>query len=129
MANTVEYYLSKGFDRKTAEYFASGKKRIDGVIANNDFTLTIHFDNGEDRIYDMRPLLKKKTVFEPLIEFENFRRVYVDDTHCIAWDIDPVIDSRRVWNNKVDLCPDGCYLDSVTIENVSGVEKTSKQCK
>ena len=52
MANTVEYYLSKGFDRKTAEYFAAGKKRITGVVPNNDFTLTISFDNGEKRLYD-----------------------------------------------------------------------------
>lgn len=120
MANTIEYYLSKGFDRKTAEYFAGGKKRITGVVANEDFTLTIHFDNGENRLYDMRPLLKRGTVFEPLIEFENFRRVYVDDTHCIAWDIDPSIDSRKVWNNKVDLCPDSCYLDSVPLGGVLG---------
>ena len=47
MANTVEYYLSKGFDRRAAEYFAGGKKKIVGVVANRDFTLTISFDNGE----------------------------------------------------------------------------------
>lgn len=117
MANTIEYYLSKGFDRKTAEYFASGKKRITGVVPNNDFTLTISFDNGEKRLYDMHPLLKKGTVFETLIEPENFRRVYVDDMHCIAWDIDPEIDSKLVWSNKVDLCPDGCYIDSVPIRS------------
>ena len=115
MANTVKYYLSKGFDLKTAEYFANGKKRITGVVPNNDFTLTISFDNGEKRLYDMRPLLKKGTVFEPFIKLENFRRVYVDDTHCIAWDIDPNIDSNKVWSNKVDLCPDGCYIDSVPV--------------
>ena len=101
MANTVEYYLSKGFDRKTAEYFAGGKKRITGVIANTDFTLTIRFDNGETRLYDMRPLLKKGTVFEPFIELENFRRAYVDDTHCIAWDIDPNIDSKKHGTTKL----------------------------
>ena len=50
MANTVEYYLSKGFDRKAAEYFAGGKKKIVGVVANRDFTLTIRFDNGEKRL-------------------------------------------------------------------------------
>ena len=49
MANTVEYYLSKGFDRKAAEYFAGGKKKIVGVVANRDFTLTIRFDNGEKK--------------------------------------------------------------------------------
>ena len=106
MANTVEYYLSKGFDRKAAEYFAGGKKKIVGVVANRDFTLTIRFDNGEKRLYDMRPLLKKGTVFEPFTDMENFSRVYVDDTHSIAWDIDPNVDSNKVWNNKVDLCAD-----------------------
>lgn len=115
MANTVEYYLSKGFERKMAEYFASGKKRIVGVVAHDDFTLTIHFDNGEKRLYDMRPLIKKGTVFAPFANIENFRRVYVDDTHCIAWDIEPNIDSDKVWSNKVDLCPDACYVDSVPI--------------
>lgn len=113
MANTVEYYLSKGFDRRAAEYFAGGKKKIVGVVANRDFTLTIRFDNGEKRLYDMRPLLKKGTVFEPFTDMENFSRVYVDDTHSIAWDIDPNVDSNKVWNNKVDLCADECYIDSV----------------
>ncbi|MCD7859504.1 MAG: DUF2442 domain-containing protein [Firmicutes bacterium] len=121
MANTIDFYLSKGFDRQTAEYFANGKRRIEDVVANDDFTLTISFDNGETRLYDMRPLLKKGTVFEPFLSLKDFRRVYVDDTHCIAWDIDPNIDSDKVWSNKIDLCPDGCYLDSVPIEGVSHV--------
>lgn len=64
----------------------------------------------------MRPLLKKGTVFEPLIKPENFKRAYGDDTHCIAWDIDPNIDSGKVWNNKVDLCSDSCYIDSVAFD-------------
>lgn len=115
MEKTVEYYLSKGCDRKIAEYFVSGRKKIVGVVANNNFTLTISFDNGEKRIYDMRPYLKKGTVFEPFIDFENFRRVFVDDTHCIAWDVDPNVDSNEVWNNRVDLCPDTCYVDSVPL--------------
>lgn len=59
MTRTVDYYLSKGFDRKTAEYFAGGKKRITGVIPNNDFTLTISFDNGEKRLYDVRRCSKR----------------------------------------------------------------------
>ena len=121
MTRTVDYYLSKGFDRKTAEYFAGGKKRIVGVVPNNDFTLTISFDNGERRLYDVRPLLQKGTVFEPFADIESFRRVYVDDTHCIVWDIDPNIDSDKVWSNKVDLCPDECYINSVPIGGVVNV--------
>lgn len=115
MTKTVEYYLSKGFDQKAAEYFAGGRKRITEVAANDDFTLTISFDNGEKRLYDMRPILEKGTVFAPFTDIENFRRVYIDDQHCISWDIDPNVDSNEVWNNKVDLCPDVCYIDSVPI--------------
>ena len=116
MAKSVEYYLSKGFDNKMAEYFASGRKKITGVIPNNDFTLTISFDNGEKRIYNAAPLLKPGTVFETLADLNNFRRVYIDDEHCISWDINPNIDSNLVWNNKVDLCPDSCYVDSIPLQ-------------
>lgn len=115
MNKNVDYYLSKGFDRKMAEYFASGRKRIVSVIPNDDFTLTISFENGEKRLYNVAPLLKKGTVFESFADINNFRRVYVDDQHCIAWDIDPNIDSDIVWNNKVDLCPDVCYVDSIPL--------------
>lgn len=115
MPNTVAYYLSKGFDRQAAIYFAGGRKRITAVLPNDDFTLTLSFDNGEKRLYDARPLLSKGTVFEPLSDIEVFRRVYLDEQHCIAWDIDPTVDSREVWSNKLDLCPDSCYLDSTPI--------------
>ncbi|MGI6249704.1 MAG: DUF2442 domain-containing protein [Acutalibacteraceae bacterium] len=118
MSKTVEYYRSKGFEEKAAEYFASGRRKIVGVVPNDDFTLTISFDNGEERLYDARPLLKKGTVFEPFADIEAFRRVYVDEQHHIAWDIDPSIDSNKVWSNKVDLCPDGCYIDSVPVGGV-----------
>ena len=67
MANSVDFYLAKEFDRKAAEYFASGRKTITAVHANNDYTLTISF-GGEKRLYNMRPLLKKGTVFEPFLE-------------------------------------------------------------
>lgn len=118
MTKSVDDYLSKGFDRQTAEYFAAGKKTIVGVAANDDFTLTLRFDNGERRLYDMRPFLRKGTVFEPLANPEIFRRAYVDDANAVAWDIDPSIDSNTVWSNKVDLCPDTCYIDSVPLGDV-----------
>lgn len=117
MVKDVDYYISKGFDRKMAEYFAAGRKTIIGVVPNDDFTLTIMFDNGETRLYDVAPLLKKGTVFEPFTKIENFQRVYIDESHCIAWDIDPNIDSNKVWSNKVDLCPDTCYVYSVPVED------------
>jgi hypothetical protein len=115
LKKTVEYYLEKGLDLNTAKYFASGRKTIVNVTANDDFTLTIEFDNGEKKLYDVKPLLKPGTVFEPFANINNFRRVYLDENHCIAWDIDPDVDSSVVWSNKVDLCPDSCYIDSVPV--------------
>lgn len=115
MADSVEYYLSKGVDRKAAEYFASGTKRIIGVVPNDDFTLTLSFDNGEKRLYDMRPLLQPETVFAHFADIKEFKRVYVDSCYTIAWDIDPNVDSDKVWSNKVDLCPDSCYIDSIPL--------------
>ena len=111
----IKAYLEKGFDQRTAEYFARGRKRIMAVSANDDFSLRIVFDNQEVRTLDCKPFLKENTVFAPFMNIENFRRVYLDDCHCIAWDIDPTVDSDKVWSNKVDLCPDSCYMDSVPI--------------
>lgn len=113
MGKKVGEYMSKGFDRRTAEYFAHGRRRISSIAARDDFSLQIIFDSSEVRILDCKPFLKEGTVFAPFMELKNFKRVYLDDSHCIAWDIDPAVDSEKVWSNKVDLCPDTCYLDSV----------------
>lgn len=97
------------------EYFTSGRRRIVSVAPSDDFTLTLSFDNGERRVLDVKPMLVPGTVFEPFMKPENFRRVYLDRQHCVAWDVDPSIDSEKVWSNKVDLCPDSCYMDSIPI--------------
>ena len=119
MVKTVGYYLEKGFDKAAAEYYAAGRRKIMGVEPNADFTLTLSFDNGERRVLDVKPMLVPGTVFEPFMKPENFRRVYLDGQHCVAWDIDPSVDSEKVWSNKVDLCPDSCYIDSVPLGGVA----------
>lgn len=116
MPNTVQYYLSKGFDKPMAEYFASGRKKITTVEPNPDFTLLLTFDSGEKRILDVKPVLEKGGVFASFRNYENFKRVYLDECNVVSWDIDPNVDSDIVWENKVDLCPDSCYVDSVPIE-------------
>ncbi len=113
MPNTVDFYLSKGFDSKMANYFASGRKKITSVTPNKDFTLLLTFNNSEKRIFDMKPYLKKNTIFEQFINYEDFKRVYLDDTNNICWDKNPELNSEEVWNNKVDLSADVCYVDSI----------------
>ena len=115
MGKSVDYYLSRGYDQKMAEYFAAGRRRITEVVPNDNFTLTLTFDNGEKRLYNAAPILQAGTVFAPFRELENFRRVYLDESQSVSWDIDPAVDSSVVWSNKVDLCPDSCYVDSVPL--------------
>lgn len=84
---------------KTGEV-ASDMQQVVAVEPNPDFTLTLTFNNGEIRLFDCNPLLKPGTVFETFMQWENFRRVHVDEVGgCVAWDINPNVDSKVVWNN------------------------------
>jgi len=69
------------------------------VTANDDYTLTITFDNGEVKISDMKPYLDKG-IFTELKDKEYFKKVKVDDMTVS-------------WNNKQDICPDILYEDSI----------------
>lgn len=109
----IEYYLKLGMDYKTAEYFHNGRKKLLGVTPREDFTLLLEFEDNDKRIFDMKSLLEAGTVFEPFMVYENFKRVYLDENNCVAWDINPNIDSSVVWNNKVDLSSDSCYINSI----------------
>ena len=80
-----------------------------------NFSLLLTYENGEKRVLDMKSTLEQGGVFTPFRQYENFKRVYIDDCNNVAWDIDPNIDSNVVWNNKVDICSDSCYVDSVPL--------------
>lgn len=112
MKRSVDYYLAIGCDRLAAEYYAGGRKRLTGAKANPDFTLTLTYEEREERIYDCKPLLEKGGVFVHLRKYENFARVFID-YGAVCWDIDPNVDSNEVWNNRIDFCPDSCYIDSI----------------
>ncbi len=116
MCKDINYYLSKGFDQRTAEYFANGRKVLTAVIPNDNFTLILTFNNKEQRLLDMKPVIKEGTVFAFLSDPKQFSKVYLDENACVAWDKDSSIDSNAVWNNKIDLCSDTCYLDSKPIK-------------
>ena len=111
MQHDVTFYTKRGFDYKTAEYFASGRRKATAVKPLPDKSLLVTFDNGEMRFYDMTPLISPGTVFAFLADEGTFERAYIDENHDIAWDIDPQVDSAVVWNNKVDISADTCYLE------------------
>lgn len=116
MDRSIDTFLKKGFDPDYAAYFASGRRSATAVKANSDFTLTITFDNGECRRFDMKPNLIPGTIFEHLMQLSRFQQVYLDEQHLICWDIDPSVDSRVHWQNKIDISPDCCYVEGEPIK-------------
>lgn len=88
-----------------------GKIRIVDVVANEDFSLTVTFDNNEIKIYDMKN--KLFGVFEILNDINKFKEVFIDDNGDIAWDKDKNLDSNIHWNNRLDICKDAVYMNGI----------------
>jgi hypothetical protein len=98
---------------KVREYFIKGPRKIKKITPNDDYTLTIVFDNEEVRLYNMSNSLFG--VFEVLKDIDKFKEVFIDELGNIAWDIDRKVDSTIVWNNRIDICRDSAYMDSMPI--------------
>jgi hypothetical protein len=65
------------------------------VVARDDFTLSVVFENGESGILDMKPILDFG-VFQRIKNYEDFRRVRVSfDT--IEWDCGVDLDPEFVY--------------------------------
>lgn len=85
------------------------QKRLVKASPHPAFVLILKYADGERRLLDCSQLT---ATVDFLRDYNNFCRVYVDDAGAVCWDRDPNIDSEIVWENKVDLCPDGCYTNS-----------------
>ena len=72
------------------------------VKPEDNYTLHLWFDNGEEGILDMKPYLERG-IFRDLKDLSVFNSVR------------PFIGTIQ-WSNEADLCPDTVYLDSVKIK-------------
>ncbi len=72
--------------------------RVKKVTPSDDFTIEITFDNGEVKVFDMKPYLEIG-VFKELKNISEFKTVKVS------------LGSIQ-WRNGQDLCPDTLYLES-----------------
>jgi hypothetical protein len=77
--------------------------RVKTVTPHPDFTLTLTFENGEKKRFDMTPYIGSSEWFEELRDWDYFSQARPDL-------------GTVVWINGQDLCPDTFYLDSVPIE-------------
>ncbi len=96
--------------KKVKEYFERGNRRIIKVVPNDDYSLTVIFDNDEARIYDMSNNLYG--VFEVLKDKTIFNQVFIDEFGNIAWEREQNVGSGKTWSNKIEICKDSVYMDS-----------------
>ena len=74
--------------------------RAKSIQPIDDYKLYIKFSNGENRIFDFKPLLDMPC-YKPLKDIEVFRRVYIE---C----------GTAVWNNgDIDIAPETLFEESV----------------
>jgi hypothetical protein len=73
--------------------------RVKEVEPLDNFKLHLVFENGEERIFDVRPYLEKG-IFTELKAMNLFNSVRVND-------------GTVQWANEADFCPDMLFEDSV----------------
>ena len=69
------------------------------VLPENNYILFLEFDNGEKKIFDVKPYIKG-TWFKELNDISYFNRVHIN-----GFNIE--------WLNGQDICPDDLYYNSV----------------
>lgn len=79
--------------------------RVAEVVANDDFTLTLTFTNGEVKVFDVKPYLGKG-VFQELRDLKLFRTV-------------KVAMGTVQWLHEQDFCPDTLYVESKSLTEVT----------
>jgi len=76
--------------------------RVKTVVPRDDYTLLLTFSNGEQRVFDAKPLLEFP-VFRSLKNPKFFHRVQVSF-------------GSVAWPNDIDYCPDTLYAESVPVK-------------
>ena len=71
------------------------RPKATNVLPKEDYMLLVEFDNGERKVFDVKPYLNKKA-FEKLKDINEFKKVKLSGL------------SIR-WENGADICPDELY--------------------
>ncbi len=86
--------------------------RVKAVKPDADYTLILHFTNGEVRCFDVKPYLERG-IFKELRDYKVFNSVR------------PFLGSVQ-WAGGQDFCPDTLYLDSTPLNAESDMTETPK---
>lgn len=75
--------------------------RVKEVYPNQDYTIRIVFDNGEEKLFDVAPYLDKGF-------FRELKNKSLFET------VKPFLGSVQ-WKNGQDFCPDTLYIDGKSL--------------
>ena len=79
--------------------------RVITVVPMDDFRLLLTFNNGEKRVFDVKPLFS-------LNAFRSLQNKVFFDTVKVAY-------GSVLWPNNIDYCPDTLYAESVIADDIS----------
>jgi hypothetical protein len=65
------------------------------VLPTDNFEVYAYFNDGSVRLYDVKPLLKPGTVFEPLMDIHVFKDKLAVINDTVAWDMGGNRDPRK----------------------------------
>ncbi len=71
------------------------------VYPFDDYKIYLYFNDGSVRLFDVKPYIKKGTVFEPLKDIEVFKKTATVINGTAAWDLE----GNRDEYNCIDLDP------------------------
>ncbi|MCL2277540.1 MAG: DUF2442 domain-containing protein [Treponema sp.] len=71
------------------------------VVPTDNFEVYAYMNDGSVRFYDVKPLLKKDTVFEPLNDIKVFKEKLAIINNTVAWDMG----GNRDAYNCIDIDP------------------------
>jgi hypothetical protein len=57
------------------------------VLPTDNFEVYAYFNDGSVRLYDAKPLMKKDTVFESLMDIQTFKDKLTVLNDTVAWDM------------------------------------------
>ena len=98
-------YYSKVITRKEAYKMSLDNTRffpkVLQAIPTDNYGVYAYFNDGSVRLFDVKPLLKSGTVFEPLQNIDYFKSKLAIINNTVAWDLGGNRDSRKC----IDLDP------------------------
>ena len=85
--------------------------KVISVLPQEDYKMLVAFENGERRIYNAAPLLRKP-VFMLLKDIRVFQKAYIE-YGAVTW--------KDQDGNEVDICPDKMYMDSISCDDLAAI--------